>query len=308
MTEVQKIKLIYVMSASFSGSTLMAFILATHPQIATVGELSGPDPLIRANDYPCSCGSLLKDCAFWKNIESRVNHNGANFHILNQNKRYRVSNSKVIHHLLTRPTKFFWIESIRDWFWRISQFNQQLTSYLKTNEAVIKTIMEYYKADIFLDTSKDVDRLQLLMHSENFEIFIIHLVRDGRGQTNSKVRRGAPMKKAARWLVKFDNQAKRLCDSINPSHFIRLRYEDLCKNLPAQLRRIANLVGIEPTLFDPARINNNQLFHILGNPMKWRGTDSIELDNRWKNELSPADLKLFQKIAGSRNKDFGYHN
>ena len=62
--------LVYLLAASHSGSTLTAQLLASHPEIGTIGELKAS---ARGNpeDYLCSCGVQISLCTFWGRL--RVN-------------------------------------------------------------------------------------------------------------------------------------------------------------------------------------------------------------------------------------------
>ena len=73
-----KRELIYIMSPSYSGSTLLTMLLAQHPQIASIGELKatamGP-----MDNYQCSCGEPLLQCGFWRELTSRLTARGLPF-------------------------------------------------------------------------------------------------------------------------------------------------------------------------------------------------------------------------------------
>ena len=62
-------RLVYILAASHSGSTLLAMILGSHPEVCTVGELKATS-LGNADDYPCSCRRRIRDCPFWTRIRS----------------------------------------------------------------------------------------------------------------------------------------------------------------------------------------------------------------------------------------------
>ena len=64
-------EMIYILSPSYSGSTLLTCLLARHPDIATVGELKA-SALGSLDSYKCSCGELLRECQFWDRIASRM--------------------------------------------------------------------------------------------------------------------------------------------------------------------------------------------------------------------------------------------
>ncbi len=113
---VEKIKLLYLVSLEYSGSTLVALLLGSHKDIATVGELSGPDPRIKKEEHPCSCGSTTLECPFWRRIEERLTEKGIQYSVFGQDKRWRCSNNRYISYALTRPVKSKLIDLASD-FW-----------------------------------------------------------------------------------------------------------------------------------------------------------------------------------------------
>jgi hypothetical protein len=46
--------------------------------------------------------------------------------------------------------------------------------------------------------------------------------------------------------------------------------------------------------------------HILGNDMRLKSGSDIRLDERWRKNLSQADLATFDEVAGDLNRKYGY--
>ena len=59
--------LVYILAPSYTGSTLLTFLLAQHKSIATIGELKAT-AREDLETYRCSCGSLMRKCHFWKTL------------------------------------------------------------------------------------------------------------------------------------------------------------------------------------------------------------------------------------------------
>ena len=57
--------LLYILAPSFSGSTLLTYLLAQHPRVATVGELKATR-MGSIDEYRCSCGEPMRTCEFWQ--------------------------------------------------------------------------------------------------------------------------------------------------------------------------------------------------------------------------------------------------
>jgi len=77
------IKAVYIVSSSFSGSTLLSMFWAAHPDFTSNGELVRkiryPYP------YPCSCYQPIRECPFWLAVGDRMRKFGLNFDPANTN-------------------------------------------------------------------------------------------------------------------------------------------------------------------------------------------------------------------------------
>lgn len=56
----------------YTGSTLLGFLLNTHPECASIGAATGLTAKIDLATYMCSCGVLFTDCPFWNRIAART--------------------------------------------------------------------------------------------------------------------------------------------------------------------------------------------------------------------------------------------
>src|SRR4051794_15642729 len=75
--------LVYIMGHGYSGSTLLTFLLGSHPGIATIGELGiaprGKTPT--PDEYLCSCQAPILECDFWQQVTRRMAERGYPFDI-----------------------------------------------------------------------------------------------------------------------------------------------------------------------------------------------------------------------------------
>jgi hypothetical protein len=66
-------KIIYVMSLSHSGSTLVDLTLSRHPRVTGLGEvaavLHNREQTREGTEYDCSCGATMRSCPVWANLE-----------------------------------------------------------------------------------------------------------------------------------------------------------------------------------------------------------------------------------------------
>ena len=96
-----KTRLIYLLAASHSGSTLLASLLANHPRVCTAGELK----LTSLGDvvqYRCSCRAFIEHCPFWLGISEDMTCKGFAFSVSNAGTDLTTGATPYVQRLL-RP-------------------------------------------------------------------------------------------------------------------------------------------------------------------------------------------------------------
>jgi hypothetical protein len=295
-----KIPFIFLTAHAFSGSTLAGFLLGAHPEIATVGELTGPGAHTDLAAYPCSCGALLQEDPFWLAVTAVLHRHGLPYQ-LNQpfNTRFELGRSTIGHRLRTQSLRSNRLER-----WRDSTLNalwpghhQELQERARRNELFARAILEVTGKSIFLDTSKDPLRIRYLRLSPHIDLYVIHLVRDVRGVVTSMMSRKAHVtaeQAAKSWLMRERNVA-RLLQEVPPDRQITVRYEALVTDTLPTLNRLLAFVGAQPL---PEMIDFRSVEqHILGNKMRKNTSSEIRLDERWRTALSPEQLQTIQTIT-----------
>ena len=298
------IKLAYIAAPSYSGSTLLTFLLNAHPRIATVGELKWGR--IDLSTYQCSCGTLLTECRFWCSLKQRVEASGQSFDLQRPPTDFRTHRGGLTDRIVRARNRGPLFESVRDAAMTISPACQELIATARaTNLAAIQAALDLQGGDIFLDGSKDPVRLQHLINTGDYEVRLIHLIRDGRGVINSTITKKnlTPEVAAADWR-RTHEQIERLAERLKDSHYLRVSYETLCDNMTGELERIADFLNIHAAEF--VSDLTAAPHHILGNRMRLSRLDEIALDEKWRSELSDAARAAFEKSAGALNREYGY--
>ena len=72
--------LAYILSASYSGSTLLTLVLGAHPEMGTVGELKAT-AMGNTEEYVCSCGAKMIECPFWTAVRAELDSRGVAFDV-----------------------------------------------------------------------------------------------------------------------------------------------------------------------------------------------------------------------------------
>ena len=296
--------LVYIMSPSYSGSTLLTYLLATHPEISTIGELKAT-ALGDIDSYSCSCGSLLKECGFWSNLQEKMQARKLPLDFYHFGTNFR-SDSKLCNKLMRSSVRGGLFEfSRKSAFSLIPGCESKRSSILDKNSKMIEAICELQNGRVFLDGSKDPIRLQLLNQSGQWNIKVINLTRDGRGVTNSYMRHyGVGMDVAAREWLHSINEIQQMEKYLLPEQIKHVVYENLCQEPDTVLADIFEFIGVEKSLIN---INyRSASHHILGNAMRLGSTSEIRLDEKWKQSLGAEELEIFASISGNHNRQLGY--
>jgi Sulfotransferase family len=303
-------KVVYIMGHGFSGSTLLTFLLGTHPKIATIGELGiaprGKEGL-RPEEYLCSCHTPVRDCGFWQRVSREMKERGHEFDIWEADLDFRAHGSGMADVILRAVQRGPVLEAARDAALRVvPPARRELSRVLSRIQSLVEVVTGIKGCDTFVDASKRPERATLMQRAGGFdEIKVIHLVRDGRAVSWSSMKNlGLGPEEAARsWIA--DNQASEHARRyFPPGHWMTLRYEDLCADPQAALERVYGFIGVHARNgFYNFRSADH---HIIGNRMRLSSTSEIRLDETWKQALTPEQMAVIERCVGPLNRRYGY--
>jgi hypothetical protein len=302
-----RIELIYITGSNYSGSTLLSFILNSHPNILSIGEL-GPAPAFETDDYRCSCGEKLIRCPFFLRVKNVLAERGETLNLPRMNLRFFYSRNPLIERLVMLRLGSRRIENLRD-FLRpvIPGYERRMREKSQNIAAFIRAALDVSGKRIFADATKSWMYIPLFRRMDSVDLKIIHLVRDPRGYCNSARRHnGTQIAQAARrWLAEASRVEQNIRD-MPPDRLLRVRYEDLCGSTNATLNKITDLLALKP--FD-LPLNMGALpHHIIGNDMRSSPSrrNTIVLDEKWRKDLSKVDIHTIAKKVGANAKKYGY--
>ena len=317
----------YLLAPSHSGSTLLALLLASHPQVATVGELnlSAVDDRQR---YLCSCGTRLKDCDFWRQIASRMAARNVEFDVLHPGTDFRHVNSGYVARLLRPLHRGRWLEAGRDSALALSSAWRATYRRVQTrNAALVQAVADETGARVIVDSSKIGIRLKFLLRNPDIDVRVVRVVRDGRAvaltytdparyadASNPALRGGGTggtreheklrMDAAAREWLRSHEEADALLAGLDPSRWMQVRYEAVCTETEDTLAQVFRFLGVDPAA---PRVPFRQAgHHVVGNGMRLDTSSDIAVDERWRSLLTAVDQQVFDAVAGQRNRRFGY--
>ena len=326
-TQPAKPVVAYLLAASHSGSTLLAMLLASHPEVCTTGELKATS-LGDPERYRCSCGAPIRRCEFWNDIAARMAARGHDFDITRSETHLSAGATRYEQKLLQPLVRGGALEAIRGAGLGLSPtWRKRLARFHALNESLVRSVCDRTGTRVVVDSSKVGIRLKYLLRNPGIDVRVIRLIRDGRAVTltytdpenfadataphlrgggdgtSRDKERLTPWDAAHEWR-RSNEEADALVSGLDPSRYMTVTYEDVCANTPAVLSRLWQFVGVSPFSFGKGWRARNH--HVIGNGMRFDSTEEVRLDERWKTELSPEALAVFEGEAGALNRRLGY--
>ena len=298
----------YIGATSFSGSTLLSFLLNAQPGIVSIGELSWKIPKANPGKFICSCGASIDDCAFWAEVRNAMRRRGRCFDAEHWNTIFDIKSNDLLKKLAIRPLGNNLAENLRDTLVRgVPVWRAHLTDVGLQNAALIDSIAEVRGARVFVDASKDPIRARFLRAYSGLDLYVIHLVRDSPGFVNSfikHVRRPAAFQSAIAWWNRTAGRMERIRAITPQSRWLLMRYEDLCTNPSQEIRRVLDFFGMSAV--EPVLAFRSMEHHIIGNRMRLGQASEVRLDESWRANLSEEQLAIILKATHSLRMRLGY--
>lgn len=290
-----KLKLLYIASNGRSGSTLLEMLLNVSPHMWTLGEFHVLPWEIRENVKPCGCGTNVAECKLWGPVIAEHRELLLHGSIDRFRRAYNVDRAlrfKELPTLLTGglKSKLSRMEQV----WRYGDDNrivlgavQQRAEQLGANQLTW-----------LVDASKSPYRLLWLAASDQFDLKVVHLVKDPRAFAYSVAKHSSGVSQAyqvaravARWQVE-----NRIFDVLHrkyllPEQVFRLRYEQLADRPNETLQELAEWLDV-PEWSGADELFRGENHGISGNSSRF-DSRGIQLDEKWKRDL-PLSL---QKLA-----------
>jgi hypothetical protein len=297
--------LLYILSPSYSGSTLLTFLLSKHPEIATIGELKATG-MGDVNEYKCSCGELIRECSFWRSVAHRSAEREIDFSVDAFDTKL-VSNSRLANRFVDTTVRGGLFEYARSTaLTLLPGARNALRESIRRNFEIGEVVCELQDKKVFLDSSKTPSRLRHLADADFWDIKLICLRRDGRGVANSNRKHlNIGIGPAAERWVRDDREIQCTMDLLGDLPRVEIRYEDLCQDPEKTLITITEAFGLTNLSLTTETLKDGE-HHILGNNMRMNSVSEVRFDESWRTELSSSNLAEFSAVAGHVNAGLGY--
>ena len=176
--------ILYVSTFQFSGSTALSFVLNAHPGFATIGHTTGWN-WSEGEDFRCSCGAPLQDCPLYSRIARVVHEAGLPFDFRDFHTEFKLIGSERVNRYLTGGLPRLQssrLEHLRDrCVDRVPGCHRALIAHREINRLLMRTVLDYRGASVYVDNSHDPYRLRHLKGLGEMALINLHLVRDPRG-------------------------------------------------------------------------------------------------------------------------------
>jgi hypothetical protein len=300
------IPLVYIAGISFCGSTLLAIVLNSHPDVVSVGEM-GPSERFGDAGYMCSCGRRIVECEFFAGVRIRMAEMGVDFDPGDMRLRHNYSVGQVVERLSYRTFSVPVLNTVRDAVRdALPPIHRRIDECARRNESFMRACLDVSGKKIFLDATKHADRIPFLTRM-NVDLKVIHLVRDPRGFLHSARKYDETnAERAARDFVRGHDEIEFHLKKLPRERWTRVNYETLCSDPGPRFDELAAFMGAGPMrLPDDYRAQD---YHVIGNRSRLRkdGRTQIRVDEKWRETLSRADLDTVAAIAGPRARRYGY--
>jgi hypothetical protein len=283
-------------------------VIGAHPRIESLGEawkLPGAwaDP---GSERVCACGTAIRACAFWR--EAR----GVWAELVGDDDvaRYVTSMGRF------EGSRSAWPRLLQSQLRPTTEFLE----YLRRNRALYEAVRRVGGKPMVVESSLSPRRAYVLATTPGIELYLVHLVRDGRGviwshqnpakQAVRKSFRPAPAWQTTRYWVSANLQSAYVYSRLPPERRLRLRYEDFATDPDAALVRLGRFVGEDLSgLLTPDRAIRQPapVRHTPGgNRVRLMKEVQVRKDFGWMEHLPAKDRALFWLCAGWLARSYGY--
>jgi hypothetical protein len=321
-----------------SGSTILDIVLGNHPHIESVGEamdlirtgwisresLRGIDPM-RLRRPICTCGKRLdvlyvdtpdEACPFWSRVR-REWVERADPESIESYPKLRSNFERTRLALLIRQCLRLLYEKRRQ--------SASFRSYAGLTRAFFESIRAVSGKPIIVDSTKSPVRAFAHSLVPGIDLYVVHLVRDGRGVITSRRKtfkkdvragimwdhEGYPMwRTIVRWIG-LNLVAEWVCTRLGPKKTMLLRYEDFVADPKGALERIGSLIELDLAEVADAASSGKPMqagHNVGGNRTKKSGIISLrpKLAEEWKPALSATEQRLSWMLMGWLMRRYGY--
>ena len=342
------VRVLKITGSARSGSTILDIVLGNHPHIESVGEVN---KLVRTGWISreslrgieqkslrrpiCTCGKRLdvlyvdtldEACPFWSRVRREW---------VERTDPESIESYPKLRGNFERTRSVSLVQQYLRLLYEKRRRSASFRSYAGLTRAFFESIRAVSGKPVIVDCSKIWLRAVALGMTPGIDLYVVHLVRDGRGVIASKIssyredrragiawgHKDRPMGKMVvrrrvvylvsllRWIV-GNLLSEWVCTQLGPNKTMRLRYEDFVADPKGALERIGSLIELDLTDVADAASSGKSMqagHNVGGNKTKKSGTITLRPDaQEWRTALSPTEQRLSGASMGWLLRRYGY--
>jgi hypothetical protein len=285
--------ILYIISDSRSGSTLLENILSNSSENISVGELHHLDSHLNKGvwgktwGWNCSCGKSFSDCEFWKKVFTDLNERG-----INNGEKTSIIYRKSVHKFLPKFASSYDTEQ-----------NTKTIAYIGE---IYNSVFNTTSCKIIIDSSKNPLQGLALYKNLDFDVRVIYLKRDLRSLVISKQKwhkkfSGINSNKYKILLacVLFRLRSKSCLKKIAKEDKINISYEELSKDTERVVFRILDKYKISKFEIPKYTFFGDNHHTVGGSPNRFKKKE-IKYDSKWEAKI--IKTSFFNFVAKALNK------
>lgn len=306
----ERVKVLYVMGAGRSGSTIVDNILGEFDGFASVGELHNvwKRGIVRGRE--CGCGLPLAECSVWSEILSGTARRLGLEELDAPAVRAAQEESLQMRH--TRKVVRTQADAVSGW--------KSLDDYVRVLGETYRSIADVMGARVIVDSSKRPPAAAALHLAPGIEPYYLHLVRDPRAVAYSRtrvkksaegheMRREKARRTTGRWVF-HNSLAEIVHRNVPADRYTLLRYEDFVRSPRTATETLVNFTG-EEVSGSPFTSERSVTLHgnhtAAGNPSRFKtGSIDIREDKEWRDRIRTVDYLVATAMAAPFMRRYGY--
>jgi hypothetical protein len=276
----------YIAGWGRSGSTLLARLLAVHPEVVFVGELRDLWTRGVLENRRCGCGVVFSDCAWWQQVGEVA---------FGSWRRADADRAVALRAQVDRPWRVRTLAGAAD------DASEEVHEYRALLRRVLFAIATVEPGRTVVDSSKIPSFGLALAGLREVDLRVVHLVRDSRGTVHSwgkqVVRDDAPDGRTTSYMIRYSALAASSRYRLYHAQSDRLRasglayrlvrYEDLVQDPVEHVDALLRFLGHDPAVvpidaIGPDRVHLGVSHSVVGNPMRLQtGALPLRTDDAW---------------------------
>jgi hypothetical protein len=304
---MDSVRVIYIGGWGRSGSSVLANLLGSHPEAASIGEPRYLWDRGVLDQRKCGCGSKVPDCGFWTQSFAQAAVPLTAEIALEQTRS--VGSRAILRQMLAQI------------FGRVGQYRQRRRPELGRLLRIYRAAARVADASVLVDASKSPPYAINLLDAENIELYFLHLVRDPRAVAHSWARKRASKDAPGDYLPRYSvlkcilywyvfNLAGLYFRRRRGVRYRLLRYEDFASQPRETVEMILreNDLPAEGLDWDNSHTARVAPQHsISGNPSRFdTGVVGITPDEEWRSAMSAPRRWLVTLLCAPLLPVFGY--